>query len=232
MAIFSQSFFDQIFKWWEAYAKPVPSPAPPILPPPPIIKPMFSDIVTDVFLAQIANVFKMKLNKEQGDAVRLLAKECDAQGITDQRQFAYILATCRNECMFKSIKEIRAKKGTEVYRLQERYWYEGFYGRGFSQLTWRYNYLKFSKIVGADLVNNPDKVLQPEIGAKILVHGMRTGIFTGKKLSDFINAVICDYFGARSTVNGIRSVEGKRQADLVSRAAERFYDIITAFAPK
>ena len=60
---------------------------------------------------------------------------------------------------------------------------KAYYGRGFVQLTHKVNYSKFSRLLGRDLVNNPDIALDPEIAALILVIGMRDGIFTGKKLS-------------------------------------------------
>ena len=230
MAFFSQSFIDQIFDWWYRYANPDP-PTEPTMPPPPKPKPMFADLITDHFLAKVAANFKMTLSKAQGDAIRALAKECDLKGVADQRHFAYVLATCYNESRFKSIREIRAKKGSPIWELQENYWHTNYYGRGFSQLTWRGNYSKFGKLLGLDLLGNPDKVLEPAIGAKILVTGMAQGLFTGKKMSDFINAEKCDWFAIRSTVNGIKSEEGKKQAETVKWHGMRFNLIITEFTP-
>ena len=39
-------------------------------------------------------------------------------------------------------------------------------GRGFIQLTGRYNYEKMAKLLGIDLVNNPDLLLDPTVGAE------------------------------------------------------------------
>jgi hypothetical protein len=47
--------------------------------------------------------------------------------------------------------------------------------------------MKFSPIVKVDLVEYPDEVLKPEIGAKILVFGMYHGMFSGKKLRDYFS---------------------------------------------
>lgn len=52
-------------------------------------------------------------------------------------------------------------------------------GRGDVQITGKANYLRFSKLLGVDLVNNPDKTLDPSISAKIAVIGSRDGLFTG-----------------------------------------------------
>ena len=80
-----------------------------------------------------------------------VAKECDIQGLTSRRQLSYIIATLKNECDFKSIPERRAKKGTVAWRAQEAYWHTGYYGRGYCQLTWDYNYEKFGKLLKLDL---------------------------------------------------------------------------------
>lgn len=44
-----------------------------------------------------------------------------------------------------------------------------FIGRGWPQLTGRYNYEDMSKKLGIDLVNNPDLLLDPEVSAKVMV---------------------------------------------------------------
>lgn len=164
---------------------------------------MYAKQITENFLAALAATLKMKLTRSQGNAVRLLCMECDKQGVTDVRQVTYILATVYHECRFKSIKEIRAKIGTSVFKMQEKYWHTGYFGRGYSQLTWRKNYQKFSPIVGLDLVSKPDLVLKPDVGAKIIVHGMRNGLFTGVSLDTYFNATRTDWFNARRIVNRV-----------------------------
>ena len=75
-------------------------------------------------------------------------------------------------------------------------------GRGFIQITGRKNYTHFTKILGIDLINNPDLALQPNIAAQILFIGMEQGAFTGKKLSDYFNDKVDDAWNARRIVNG------------------------------
>lgn len=189
---------------------------PPILPPtPPVNK-------TRVLIDGIGKAFATTLKKEQREAITLLLNECKEQGVTDLRQVAYVLGTVYHECGFRSIKERRAKEGTEVWKMQEKYWHTGFYGRGFSQLTWRYNYKKFSPIVGFDLVKNPDKVLEPAIGAKIIVHGMRIGLFTNKSLDNYFNPTTTNWIDARRIVNGTF------MADKVAAAAQKIFPILSA----
>lgn len=185
---------------------------------------MFEKIVTERFLADLARALKGTLNKDQGTAVRLLALEADLAGITDRNKFAYILATCWHECRFKSIPEIRAKPGTQVWKWQNVYWPSGYYGRGFSQLTWRRNYRKFSKIVGVDLVRYPDQALKPEIGAKILVVGMNQGLFSGVGLSNYFpeKPGVPDWIKARRIVNG------NFQAEIVAAHAIKILSVIVS----
>lgn len=42
-----------------------------------------------------------------------------------------------------------------------------FRGRGFIMLTGRKNYEKYGKLIGVDLISNPDLAADPEIAAKI-----------------------------------------------------------------
>lgn len=177
-------------------------------------------MIDEILLPEFARQFAAKLTQAQGDAVKKLLVNCNRLDVTDLRQIAYILATCWHECRFKSIREIRARKGTTVWQMQEMYWHTGFYGRGFSQLTWKRNYDKFGKLLGIDLVNNPDLALDPDIGAKILVMGMRDGLFSGKKLSDYFTRISTDWLGARRIVNGTF------QNDRVADAAMKIFGIL------
>ena len=58
-------------------------------------------------------------------------------------QLAYILSTAIGESGLRPIKEMRDRAGTELYTIQNKYWHSGYYGRGYVQITWDYNYKKF-----------------------------------------------------------------------------------------
>ena len=119
---------------------------------------------------------------DQKANARSIIQEATAIGVTDLGQLAYILATAIGECHVRPIKEYRGTAGTSHRARQDRYWFTGFYGRGFVQLTWRDNYQKFSDLLKIDLVGNPDLALNPTYAAKIITYGMKNGTFTGLRL--------------------------------------------------
>jgi hypothetical protein len=79
------------------------------------------------------------------------------------------------------------------------YWRDGWFGRGLVQITHEANYRKASALVGIDLVAHRERALELPVAAVILVEGSRAGMFTGKKLSDYLPG---DYVGARRIING------------------------------
>jgi putative chitinase len=161
------------------------------------------------------------LNQGQvaGTSSILAAWDSDVPG-ADNRFVAYSLATSWHETGFKMlpIREIgdatyfrrmydplssdpkRAALARSMFALPG----DGviFYGRGYCQTTWRKNYEKFSVLVWADLVADPDLMLRPDIAAKVMIKGMIQGEFTGKKLVDYFNAKT-DFLTARRIINGM-----------------------------
>lgn len=126
--------------------------------------------------------------------VPLVLAAAKKYGVTDPAQVAYMLSTVQTETtMGANVVEGATRNKSAPGSV--------YYGRGFVQLTSADNYRKASKIVGVDLVKNPERAVEPEIAAKILVVGMRDGVFTGRKLSDFINNGKANFVGARQIVN-------------------------------
>ena len=111
------------------------------------------------------------------------------------------------------------KHGKEAYWLSESWRehnlrYYPYYGRGFVQLTWKKNYEKYAKILGYDIVADPDRVMDNNVSLFVLVHGFKHGTFTGKKLEDYINTSVCDFIDARRCINGTdKAVEIAHQAE-------------------
>lgn len=87
-------------------------------------------------------------------------------------------------------------------------------GRGQVQLTHKENYEKMGRVIGVDLVTNPDRALEPIIGAHVLFAGMMGGLFRpGHALGKYVNASTTDFIGARQVVNGDMKRNGKLIAD-------------------
>lgn len=139
----------------------------------------------------------------KAEAVQAIVAECLAQGVTQPEQIAYVLATAEHETggTMMPVREAGYLRNPMAYLRKLRYY--PYYGRGHVQLTWKVNYHKYEKLLGLPLVANPDLVLRFDVSAFILVHGMRTGAFTGKKLSDYFHGSQINYYSARRIVNGI-----------------------------
>jgi putative chitinase len=96
-----------------------------------------------------------------------------------------------------------------------------FRGRSLCQITGRDNYAKFSRLLGVDLVGNPDLALQPDIAGKIIVVGMRDGLFTGKALRDYFTSSSSDWVNARRIINGLdRADDIARYGKLFNKALQ------------
>jgi hypothetical protein len=91
-----------------------------------------------------------------------------------------------------------------------------YYGRGYVQLTWYFNYAKAEKELGYGLVHNPDLAMRPDIAAAVLVKGMAEGWFTSRANKHFLNKEPPDYVGARKIINGTD------KAELIAGYARKF----------
>lgn len=85
-------------------------------------------------------------------------------------------------------------------------------GRGLPQITGKEMYEKLGKLLDIDLVANPDRAMELRIAATIMFEGMIRGLFTGKKLADFILGTKADYRGARAIINGDVKANGPKVA--------------------
>jgi hypothetical protein len=171
-----------------------------------INKKLFFDSVRDT-------LFKGELNQDQ---VRTMESFIDfyetysggAGRVININAFAYLLATVYHETAktFLPIAEYGKGKGLK-YGTPDPVTGKTYYGRGYVQLTWAYNYKKLGDMFGVDLLNNPELAMSHPIAMKILFSGMNHGLFTGKKLGDYFNVHTRDYLGARRIINGTDKAE-------------------------
>lgn len=137
------------------------------------------------------------LSPSQQKGYDFIVNKWRASGLTDVRWLAYALATAWHETAFTF--EPVSEYGGEKYLRSKDYW--PYYGRGYVQLTWKSNYEKYG------IASEPEKALDPDFAAHIMIDGMTKGIFTGKKLSDYFSETKDDPVGARRIINGTDCAE-------------------------
>jgi putative chitinase len=123
--------------------------------------------------------------------------------------FAYILATAYHETAYtiEPIEEYGKGKGKPYGQPVGPYGH-CYYGRGYPQLTWDFNYKNGTQFlrqrygVECDLLKEPHRALEHEISALVLMDGMIEGWFTGVGLLKYFNSTVEDPKNARRTVNG------------------------------
>lgn len=199
--------------------------------------------LTPTIIAEAAEAVAMAadpaLNRNRAKkALPGILEACYKWGVTDRSHIAYILATAQHECNFghpmeENWRDSAAQLAYENSNLNEQ---KGdgfeFRGRGYVQLTFRFNYRRYGKIVGRDLETNPDDVTDPAVAAEILVYGMTQDGFCGpnKILSAYGEGHDFDFVGARATVNGDKNRHEKRYGTTKGRGiaerAKRFRDAL------
>jgi len=177
------------------------------------------------FFAAIRPAFGNRLSQPQVDGMQAILDAARAAKVTDAHHVAHILAHVRRETggYMSPIKETvmpshKNKNPTdaEVIQRLERawargklpwvkkpYWRDGEFGRGQIQLTHAKNRAKFG-------IADRDDLLKLPVSARVAVVGMRDGLFTGKKLSDYTFPAALD---AAPKNNPRRIVNGKDGSD-------------------
>lgn len=161
-----------------------------------------------------------KLTQGMVSGLELLGRNMEADPSLKNVQWAaYMLATVKHECAdtWQPIIERgprayfdKYETGTAIGRRLgntdpgDGYRYRG---RGYVQITGRANYARMTQVLKlapqADLVADPEQALRPAIAYQIMSAGMIKGLFTGKKLGDYISAGSCDYRNARRIINAL-----------------------------
>ena len=158
-------------------------------------------------------------NKEElAKKVKILCKIMYAD---NKAIWSYVMATAEWETngLFYPVSEayyLKPESRQVRYLKSHDYW--PCYGVGLTQLTWWYNYKKYSDLLSLghsvnkgstseDVELLQDMFLDPAISLFVMIHGMLTGDFTGRTLFRYINDESTDYLNARRTVNGTDKAE-------------------------
>lgn len=159
-----------------------------------------------------------KLTQPVVSGIELLGRNMEIDPDLKNLQWAaYMLATVKHECAntwqpivergpraYFDKYETGTALGRQLGNTDPGDGYR-FRGRGYVQITGRANYQRMTQVLKlapeADLVADPDQALRPAIAYRIMSVGMRKGLFTGKKLSDYIGPGLCDYRNARRIIN-------------------------------
>lgn len=123
-----------------------------------------------------------KIDDKQFKGIEFIVEQCSAYGM-NYPQCAYSLATVYHECgyvtngaMYRSMQPVK-ERGSDLYLRGKKYF--PYIGYGYVQLTWKENYQRVGKLIGVDLISNPELALEPKIAAEIMCQGMLHGWFTG-----------------------------------------------------
>ncbi|MFL6864102.1 MAG: hypothetical protein ACJ8DZ_13995 [Allosphingosinicella sp.] len=121
---------------------------------------------------------------------------------------AYWLSESAANAYFRRMYDIEGQRPDKARELGNIHPGDGarYCGRGYPQVTGYKNYLKAGTALGVDLVNHPERALEPGIAADIMIHGMSEGWFTGRKLSTYLPASgaasRAQFVPCRSIING------------------------------
>lgn len=130
------------------------------------------------------------LRSAQVEGLTRILDEAQKRGVP-LKQLAYVLATVFHETA-ETIQPVREYGGEKYLRSKAYY---PWVGEGLVQVTWETNHRKFG-------ATKPGQLLTWPIALTALFDGMLKGMFTGKKLSDYISGETADYRNARRIVNG------------------------------
>lgn len=185
------------------------------------------------FFGAVRPMFGGKLTESQVQGLNILLKATEGLPLAHR---AYLLATAHHETAktMQPVRETLATSDDQAIRRLDAAWSKGqlksvskpywrrdvdgkaWFGRGYVQITHKDNYARAGKLVGVDLVRDPSAALNPTVAARLLVDGSRAGIFTGKRLADFLDGPRPDYVGARRVINGLD------RADQIADLAEGY----------
>lgn len=159
-----------------------------------------------------SGVFGSSLSQAQVKGCEAIIDACDRYGVITAHHVAHVMAEVYHETggymlpiketVMPSHKDKNPPDDLVIRRLDQAYasgklpWVsrpywrkdkdgKAWFGRGPIQTTHRINMAKIGQVLGVDLLKDPDRILEPEVGAASAVVGLRDGLYTGRKLSDY-----------------------------------------------
>jgi hypothetical protein len=177
-----------------------------------------------------AELFKGSMSQHQVDGMESIILAWKTKQLTDLRWLAYMLATVYHETA-RTMQPIEEYGKGSGYKYGKKIKRSGvpynapdklYYGRGYVQLTWYENYETMGRLLGIDLLNNPELALKADIAAEIMFEGMTKGNshfgdFTGKSLENYFNDKKEDWVNARRIINGTD------KAELIAAYGRKFF---------
>jgi putative chitinase len=162
-------------------------------------------------------LFDGKISPSQTEGINAIIDEWDASTFNDLRWLAYLLASVYHETG-KEMQPTREKGGDKYLRTKPYYPYVGM---DLLQTSWKYNYQKVKDFTGRDVITHPNLIADLKTSAKVALHFMVNGLYTGKKLSDYFNHSKSDWINARRIINALD------KADLIASYAKSFFASLT-----
>lgn len=172
------------------------------------------------FYTDFKKVFKKSIQQKQLEGIEAIFDQWERSGFSDLRWLAYMLATAWHETdqTMQPIEEYGKGKtrpyGKKIKNSKVAYVFPDklYFGRGFVQLTWYENYELMGRLLGIDLLKNPELALTMDVAVKVMFEGMTRGAssfgdFTGKCLEMYFSESKQDPVGARRIINGTDKAE-------------------------
>jgi len=200
------------------------------------------------FAAVRSSLFRGSLTQSQVDGMSAILTEFERRRLPVDHT-AYMLATAYHETAMhmQPVIETRLPNEAEnpsvdtaIARLENSwargrmpwvkspYWRKdaqgrSYLGRGLPQLTHKVNYDRVGKMIDVDLLSDPDAALRTDIAVQIMIMGMTLGLFTGRKLGDFLDgADEADAEDYREFRNARVIINGTDKADVIAGVAVKF----------
>ena len=160
-------------------------------------------------------------------AYGLATKFLETNGSMEPVREAYWLTLKQAEAYARRMYDIKGARPSKARELGNLTPGDGarYMGRGDVQLTGLTNYRRATAKLRAlgydvDLVKNPERAMEPQIAAVIMVYGMIEGWFTGRKLSDDLPASGAATFKQFEDSRDI--INGRDKDDVIARFAIDF----------